>query len=80
MAEDSKEVSRELLSLGVIQHLLYAMGNREHTDAQIQASVALEVHTSFHIDMQYAQAHTRAHVFLAKDSPLFHMMISTQLV
>ncbi|KAI4828854.1 hypothetical protein KUCAC02_022926 [Chaenocephalus aceratus] len=42
LAEDSREVSRELLSLGVIQRLLYAMGNREHTDAQIQASLALK--------------------------------------
>ncbi|XP_044056354.1 armadillo-like helical domain containing protein 1 isoform X1 [Siniperca chuatsi] len=42
LAKDSQEVSRELLPLGVIQHLLYAMGNREHTDAQIQASLALE--------------------------------------
>ncbi|XP_036969638.1 armadillo-like helical domain containing protein 1 isoform X1 [Acanthopagrus latus] len=42
LAEDSGEVSRELLSLGVIQHLLHALGNREHTDAQIQASLALE--------------------------------------
>ncbi|XP_041791704.1 armadillo-like helical domain containing protein 1 isoform X1 [Chelmon rostratus] len=42
LAEDSQEVSRELLHLGVIQHLLYAMGNREHADAQIQASLALE--------------------------------------
>ncbi|XP_076582207.1 armadillo-like helical domain containing protein 1 isoform X1 [Chaetodon auriga] len=42
LAEDSQEVSRELLSLGVIQNLLCAMGNREHTDAQIQASRALE--------------------------------------
>lgn len=44
LAEDSQVVSGELFSLGVIQHLLYAMGNREHTDAQIQASLALEVH------------------------------------
>ncbi|XP_051234005.1 armadillo-like helical domain containing protein 1 [Dicentrarchus labrax] len=42
LAEDSREVSRELLSLGVVQHLLCAMGNREHTDAQKQASLALE--------------------------------------
>ncbi|KAM6939302.1 armadillo-like helical domain containing protein 1 [Lycodopsis pacificus] len=42
LAKDSQEVSHELLSLGVIQHLLYAMGNREHADAQIQASLALE--------------------------------------
>ncbi|XP_027146259.1 armadillo-like helical domain containing protein 1 isoform X1 [Larimichthys crocea] len=42
LAEDSQEVCRELVSLGVIQHLLHAMGNREHYDAQIQASLALE--------------------------------------
>ncbi|XP_065812400.1 adenine DNA glycosylase [Labrus bergylta] len=42
LAEDSPDVSRELLSLGVIQHLLHTLGNREHTDAQIQASMALE--------------------------------------
>ncbi|XP_068599613.1 adenine DNA glycosylase [Brachionichthys hirsutus] len=42
LAEGSKEISRELLSLGVIRHLLYAMGNREHTDAQVQAGLALE--------------------------------------
>ncbi|XP_056269918.1 armadillo-like helical domain containing protein 1 [Pseudoliparis swirei] len=42
LAEDSQEVSHELLSLGVIQHLLFAMGSREHADAQIQASMALE--------------------------------------
>ncbi|XP_050933193.1 LOW QUALITY PROTEIN: armadillo-like helical domain containing protein 1 [Lates calcarifer] len=42
LAEEDHEVSCELLSLGVIQYLLYAVGNREHTDAQIQASLALE--------------------------------------
>lgn len=43
LAEDSPEISHELLSLGVIQHLLYAVGNREYTDAQVQASLALKV-------------------------------------
>ncbi|KAM3876171.1 armadillo-like helical domain containing protein 1 [Diretmus argenteus] len=42
LAQGSQELSQELLSLGVIHHLLYAMGNREHADAQIQASLALE--------------------------------------
>ncbi|XP_022615323.1 uncharacterized protein C1orf228 homolog [Seriola dumerili] len=42
LAEEDQELSREFLSLGVIQYLLYAMGNREHTDTQIQASLALE--------------------------------------
>uniref|UniRef100_A0A3B4YY25 Armadillo like helical domain containing 1 n=1 Tax=Stegastes partitus TaxID=144197 RepID=A0A3B4YY25_9TELE len=41
LSEEDRELSRELLSLGVIQHLLHAMGNREHADAQIQASRAL---------------------------------------
>ncbi|XP_039462198.1 armadillo-like helical domain containing protein 1 isoform X3 [Oreochromis aureus] len=42
LAEEDQELSRELLSLGVIQHLLHTMGNREHPDAQIQASLTLE--------------------------------------
>ncbi|XP_008282128.1 armadillo-like helical domain containing protein 1 [Stegastes partitus] len=42
LSEEDRELSRELLSLGVIQHLLHAMGNREHADAQIQASRALK--------------------------------------
>lgn len=42
LVEEDQELSNEFLSLGVIQHLLHAMGNREHTDAQIQASLALE--------------------------------------
>ncbi|XP_074524023.1 adenine DNA glycosylase [Halichoeres trimaculatus] len=42
LAEDSREVSQELLSLGVIPHLLFALGNRDHTDTQIQASLALQ--------------------------------------
>lgn len=43
LAEDIPEISHELLSLGVIQHLLYVAGNREYTDAQVQASLALKV-------------------------------------
>lgn len=42
LAEEDQELSRELLSLGVIQHLLHIMGNREHPDGQIQASLTLE--------------------------------------
>ncbi|XP_040926531.1 armadillo-like helical domain containing protein 1 isoform X2 [Betta splendens] len=43
LAEDDQELSREILSLGVTQHLLFCMGNREHIDAQIQASLTLEL-------------------------------------
>ncbi|MED6263644.1 hypothetical protein CHARACLAT_006603 [Characodon lateralis] len=42
VAEKDKELSEELLHLGVIQQLLHAMGNRKHTDSQIQASLALK--------------------------------------
>nr|XP_019936398.1 PREDICTED: uncharacterized protein C1orf228 homolog [Paralichthys olivaceus] len=42
LAEEDQEISHDLLSLGVIQCLLCALGNREHTDAQIQASLALQ--------------------------------------
>ncbi|KAM9848927.1 armadillo-like helical domain containing protein 1 [Aulostomus maculatus] len=42
LSEESQEVSREFVPLGVIQHLLCAMGNKEHIDAQMQASLALK--------------------------------------
>ncbi|XP_067249707.1 armadillo-like helical domain containing protein 1 isoform X2 [Chanodichthys erythropterus] len=42
LAQRNEEISKELLSLRVIHHLLYAMGNQEHADAQRQASLALE--------------------------------------
>ncbi|XP_016084712.1 uncharacterized protein C1orf228 homolog isoform X2 [Sinocyclocheilus grahami] len=42
LAQRSEEISKELFSLRVIHHLLYAMGNQEHADAQRQASLALE--------------------------------------
>ncbi|XP_072294178.1 A/G-specific adenine DNA glycosylase [Eucyclogobius newberryi] len=42
LAEDSEEIRCDLISIGVVQHLLSAMGNTEHSDAQIQASLALE--------------------------------------
>uniref|UniRef100_A0A8C2ACP9 Armadillo like helical domain containing 1 n=1 Tax=Cyprinus carpio TaxID=7962 RepID=A0A8C2ACP9_CYPCA len=42
LAQTSEEMSKELLSLRVIHHLLYAMGNQEHADSQRQASLALE--------------------------------------
>ncbi|XP_040896713.1 armadillo-like helical domain containing protein 1 [Toxotes jaculatrix] len=42
LGEKDQQLSHELLSLGVIQCLLHSVANREHTDAQIQASLALE--------------------------------------
>ncbi|XP_055019142.1 armadillo-like helical domain containing protein 1 isoform X3 [Boleophthalmus pectinirostris] len=42
LAEDNEEISSDLLALEVVQGLLSAMGNREHIETQIQASLALE--------------------------------------
>ncbi|KAJ8375362.1 hypothetical protein SKAU_G00059420 [Synaphobranchus kaupii] len=42
LSKESHELSQDLLSFGVAHHLLYAMGNKEHTDTQRQASMALE--------------------------------------
>ncbi|XP_062412517.1 adenine DNA glycosylase [Sardina pilchardus] len=42
LAQGSEELSTELLHLRVVHHLLYAMGNQSHADAQRQASLALE--------------------------------------
>ncbi|XP_036378711.1 armadillo-like helical domain containing protein 1 [Megalops cyprinoides] len=42
LSKESPELSQDLLSLQVVHHLLYAMGNQEHTDTQRQASMALE--------------------------------------
>ncbi|XP_038857010.1 armadillo-like helical domain containing protein 1 [Salvelinus namaycush] len=42
LAQGSQELSQELLPLRVVHHLMYAMGNQEHADAQRQASLALE--------------------------------------
>lgn len=47
LAKGNQDISQELLSLGVIQHLLYVMGNREYADAQVQASLALQVLTVY---------------------------------
>ncbi|KAK1801423.1 hypothetical protein P4O66_022690, partial [Electrophorus voltai] len=42
LAEEKQDISEELIHLGVIHHLLCAMGNLEHADTQRQASLALE--------------------------------------
>ncbi|KAM9831382.1 LOW QUALITY PROTEIN: armadillo-like helical domain containing protein 1 [Neosynchiropus ocellatus] len=43
LCQKSQEVSGELLTLGVVQRLLFLMGNRHHLDSQIQASLTLKV-------------------------------------
>uniref|UniRef100_W5KCR4 Armadillo like helical domain containing 1 n=1 Tax=Astyanax mexicanus TaxID=7994 RepID=W5KCR4_ASTMX len=42
LAQSSQRTSEELIHLGVVHQLLYAMGNQEHEDAQKQASLTLE--------------------------------------
>ncbi|XP_028857020.1 armadillo-like helical domain containing protein 1 isoform X6 [Denticeps clupeoides] len=42
LAQSGEEISNELLTLGVVHHLLYAMGKQGHADTQRQASLALE--------------------------------------
>ncbi|XP_035814493.1 armadillo-like helical domain containing protein 1 [Amphiprion ocellaris] len=82
LAKEDRQLSHELLSLGVLQHLLYAMGNREHTDAQIQASLALEhfVH-SFPVLEEHVQRVLGSSLFAAfmdKADTLFMNMDETQ--
>ncbi|MBN3302323.1 ARMD1 protein, partial [Amia calva] len=42
LAQGSPTLSEELLPLGLVHHLLYAMGYQDHADSQRQASLALE--------------------------------------
>lgn len=55
LAQGNEELSTELLHLRVVHHLLYAMGNQSHADAQRQASLALEVRG-------YTRTHTRTYI------------------
>uniref|UniRef100_A0A8C4S9V3 Armadillo like helical domain containing 1 n=1 Tax=Erpetoichthys calabaricus TaxID=27687 RepID=A0A8C4S9V3_ERPCA len=43
LAKQSPELSKELLHLRVVHHLVYAMGNQENSESQRQASLTLEV-------------------------------------
>ncbi|XP_072537300.1 A/G-specific adenine DNA glycosylase [Salminus brasiliensis] len=42
LAQSSQTTSEDLIHLGVVHYLLYAMGNQEHADTQRQASLTLE--------------------------------------
>ncbi|XP_053536552.1 armadillo-like helical domain containing protein 1 isoform X2 [Ictalurus punctatus] len=65
LAVESRETSGELIRLGVTHHLLYAMGNQEHADAQRQASLTLE-----HFVHSYPVV--EEHVCRAMGRALFH--------
>ncbi|XP_071983661.1 armadillo-like helical domain containing protein 1 isoform X3 [Engystomops pustulosus] len=42
LARESTDLCHQLIRLRVVHHLLYVMGNTEHTESQRQASLALE--------------------------------------
>ncbi|MCI4380510.1 hypothetical protein PGIGA_G00240760 [Pangasianodon gigas] len=65
LAVESRETSKELIRLGVVHHLLYAMGNQEHADAQRQASLTLQ-----HFVHSYLVV--KEHVCRAMGPALFH--------
>ncbi|MCJ8734620.1 hypothetical protein PDJAM_G00237360 [Pangasius djambal] len=65
LAVESRETSKELIRLGVVHHLLYAMGNQEHADAQRQASLTLQ-----HFVHSYPVV--KEHVCRAMGPALFH--------
>ncbi|XP_040216896.1 armadillo-like helical domain containing protein 1 [Rana temporaria] len=46
LARESPQLCEDLIQLRVVHHLLYAMGNTEHTDSQRQASLTLEYFVS----------------------------------
>ncbi|KAG7495111.1 armadillo-like helical domain containing 1 [Solea senegalensis] len=82
LAEGNQEISRDLLSLGVIQCLLSALGNREHTDAQVQASLALEYFVrSFPVIEEHVQrvmGSTLFAAFMHKPDTLYMNLDETQ--
>ncbi|KAM7011846.1 armadillo-like helical domain containing protein 1 [Tautogolabrus adspersus] len=82
LAQDSPDISPELLSLGVIQQLLHTLGNREHTDAQIQASMALEhfirAYPVIEEQVQRVMGCTLFEAFVHKAETLYMNMDETQ--
>ncbi|KPP69017.1 hypothetical protein Z043_112256, partial [Scleropages formosus] len=78
LSQESQEMSDELLRQGVVHHLLCAMGNQNHADAQKQASLALEVPlplTAHSLDQQFVRVYpvVKEHVRKAMGSTLFNL-------
>ncbi|XP_069837313.1 armadillo-like helical domain containing protein 1 isoform X2 [Dendropsophus ebraccatus] len=46
LARESAELCHEMIRMRVVHHLLFAMGNTDHTESQRQASLALEYFVS----------------------------------
>ncbi|XP_055077332.1 armadillo-like helical domain containing protein 1 [Periophthalmus magnuspinnatus] len=82
LAEDSEEVAADLLALEVVQGLLSAMGNKEHTESQIQASLALEFFVKSYPVIQQPikrfMGNTLFSVFLINPETLYKTLSETQ--
>ncbi|XP_046727576.1 armadillo-like helical domain containing protein 1 isoform X2 [Silurus meridionalis] len=68
LAMERRETSEELIRFGAVHHLLFAMGNQEHADAQRQASLTLEY-------LVRSNPVVEEHVCRAMGSALFHLFM-----
>ncbi|KAI5610421.1 hypothetical protein C0J50_5244, partial [Silurus asotus] len=68
LAMEGHETSEELIRFEAVHHLLFAMGNQEHADAQRQASLTLE-----YLVRSYPVV--EEHVCRAMGSALFHLFM-----
>lgn len=81
LAEDSKKTSHELLSLQVVEHLLTAIGNREHSESQIQASLALKHFVDYPIvqePVQRIMGDTLFSAFMSNPGTVYTILDETQ--
>ncbi|KAF7253909.1 Armadillo-like helical domain containing protein 1, partial [Varanus komodoensis] len=68
LAQDSREVAEELIFLRVVHGLLCAMGNKDHTNCQRQASITLEYFVQMFIVVEH-------HVKKAMGEKLFQLFM-----
>ncbi|XP_039199571.1 armadillo-like helical domain containing protein 1 isoform X3 [Crotalus tigris] len=52
LAQESREVAEELIFLNVVHGLMCAMGNKDHTNGQRQASITLEYFVQIFIEIE----------------------------
>ncbi|XP_028666416.2 armadillo-like helical domain containing protein 1 [Erpetoichthys calabaricus] len=82
LAKQSPELSKELLHLRVVHHLVYAMGNQENSESQRQASLTLEhfvrMFPVVEVHVQKAMGDNLFHLFLENSELLYMKMDSVQ--
>ncbi|KAG2461354.1 armadillo-like helical domain containing protein 1 [Polypterus senegalus] len=82
LAKQSPELSKELLHLRVVHHLVYAMGNQENSESQRQASLTLEyfvrMFSVVEEHVQKAMEDNLFHLFLENSELLYMKMDSVQ--